>query len=93
MLGGGGRGEAQGMVWGFDIVQKFVLKFPGHGQIIPVKCTKISQHLFVLSGLLQSGKSQGKTKNFQGQGNVREFFNKSGNSVFRHNASRLAMGL
>ena len=37
--GGGGR---QGMVWGFDIFQKFVVKFLAHEQIIPVKCTKIS---------------------------------------------------
>ena len=37
--GGGGR---QGMGWGFDIFQKFAVKFPAHGQIIPVKCTKIS---------------------------------------------------
>ena len=48
------------------------------------------------SGLPRSGKSQGKTKIFQGQGKVREFFKKSGkifdivkvsemsgNSVFR----------
>ena len=34
-----------------------------------------------------------KWKIFQGQGKVREFFKKSGNSVFWRNASRLAMGL
>ena len=36
---GGGR---QGMGWGFDIFQKFAVKFPAHRQIIPVKCNKIS---------------------------------------------------
>ena len=39
--GGGGVGK-QCMVWGFDIFPKFVVKFPFHKQIIPVKCTKIS---------------------------------------------------
>ena len=34
---GGGR---QGMGWGFDIFQKFAVKFPTRGQTIPVKCTK-----------------------------------------------------
>ena len=29
------------MGWGFDIFQKFVVKFPAHGQTTPVKCTKI----------------------------------------------------
>jgi len=38
-VGGGG---GQGMGWGFDIFQKFAVKFPAHGQTIPVKCTKIS---------------------------------------------------
>ena len=37
---GGGGGRAWG--WGFDIFQKFAVKFPAHGQTIPVKCTKIS---------------------------------------------------
>jgi len=36
---GGGK---QGMGWGFDIFQKFAVKFPAHGQTIPVNCTKIS---------------------------------------------------
>ena len=71
------------MVWGFDIFQKFVVKFLAHEQIIPVKCTKISSGRY----------GQGKMKIFQGQGKVREFFKKSGNSVFWRNASRLAMGL
>ena len=31
-----------GMGWGFDIFQKFAVKFPAHGQIIPVKCNQIS---------------------------------------------------
>ena len=38
-MGGGGR---QGMGWGFDIFQELVVKFPAHGQIIPVKCNQIS---------------------------------------------------
>ena len=37
----GGEGR-QGMGWGFDIFQKFAVKFPAHGQIIPVKCNQIS---------------------------------------------------
>ena len=32
--GGGGR---QGIGWGFDFFEKFTIKFPAHGQIIPVK--------------------------------------------------------
>ena len=40
--GGGGGAGRQGMVWGFDIFPKFVVKFPAHRQIIPVKYTKIS---------------------------------------------------
>jgi len=28
------REVMQGMVWGFDIIQKFAVKFPAHGQII-----------------------------------------------------------
>ena len=31
--GGGGR-LMWGMVWGFDIIQKFVVKFAAHGQIV-----------------------------------------------------------
>ena len=30
------------MGWGFDIFQKYVVKFPAHWQIIPVKCNQIS---------------------------------------------------
>ena len=32
----------QGMGWGFDIFQKFAVKFLAHGHIIPVKCNQIS---------------------------------------------------
>ena len=32
----------QGMGWVFDIFQKFAVKFPAHGHIIPVKCNQIS---------------------------------------------------
>ena len=39
---GEGRGWRQGMGWGFDFFQKFAIKFPAHGQIIPVKCNQIS---------------------------------------------------
>ena len=39
-----GRGMVgrQGRGWGFDIFQKFAVKFPAHGQIIPVNCDQIS---------------------------------------------------
>ena len=40
--GGGGGGGSQGMGWGFDFFQKFAIKFPAHGQIIPVKYNQIS---------------------------------------------------
>ena len=30
------------MGWGFDIFQELAVKFPAHGQIIPVKCNQIS---------------------------------------------------
>ena len=30
------------MGWGFDFFQKFAIKLPAHGQIIPVKCNQIS---------------------------------------------------
>ena len=36
------RGGRQGMGWGFDFFEKFAVKFPAHGQIIPVKCNQIS---------------------------------------------------
>ena len=39
---GGGGGGRQGMGWGFDFFEKFAVKFPAHGQIIPVKCNQIS---------------------------------------------------
>ena len=44
---GGGR---QGMGWGFDIFQKFAIKFPAHGQIIPANCNQIHQHVGPTSG-------------------------------------------
>ena len=37
-----GGGGMQGIGWGFDFFQKFAIKFPAHGQIIPVKCNQIS---------------------------------------------------
>ena len=40
--GGGGGGGRQGIGWGFDFFPKFAIKFPAHGQIIPVKCNQIS---------------------------------------------------
>ena len=39
---GGGKGGRQGMGWVFDTFQKFAVKFPAHGQIIPVECNQIS---------------------------------------------------
>ena len=38
---GGGGAEHEGG-WEFDICQKFAVKFPAHGQIIPVNCNQIS---------------------------------------------------
>ena len=38
----GGGGERQGMGGGFGFFQKFAVKFPAHGQIIPVKRNQIS---------------------------------------------------
>ena len=35
-------GGRQVMGWGFDFFQKFAIKFPAQGQIIPVKCNQIS---------------------------------------------------
>ena len=35
-------GGDQGMRWGFDMFQKFAIKFPAYGQIIPVKCSQLS---------------------------------------------------
>ena len=40
--GGGGGGGRQGIGWGFDFFQKISIKFPAHGQSIPVKCNQIS---------------------------------------------------
>ena len=41
-------GGMQGIGWGFDIIQKFAVKFPAHGQIILIKCTKIYPPCFTL---------------------------------------------
>ena len=38
--GGGGGGADKG--GGFRFLKKFAIKFPAHGQIIPVKCNQIS---------------------------------------------------
>ena len=43
-------GERRGMGLGLDIFQKFFVKCPAHGQIISVKCTKISLPLAAHSG-------------------------------------------
>ena len=40
--GRGSGGGKQGMGWGFDVFQKFAVKLPAHGQIIPVNCNQIS---------------------------------------------------
>ena len=50
-------GGRQGMGWGFDFFQKFAIKFPAQGQIIPVKCNKISPPQAV-----QYCQSQGRTQ-------------------------------
>ena len=46
-------GGRQGMGWGSDIFQKFAVKFPAYGQIIPVKYNQISPpraaHFFQIS--------------------------------------------
>ena len=39
---GQGGGGGQGMEWRFDIFQKIAVKFPAHGQIIPVNCNQLS---------------------------------------------------
>ena len=53
--GGGGR---QGIGWGFDFFQKFAIKFPAHGQIIPVKSNQISP-----PQAAHCCQSQGRTEN------------------------------
>ena len=40
-----GGGGGQGMRWGSYFFQKFAVKFPAHGQIVPVKCNQISPPL------------------------------------------------
>ena len=40
--GGGGWWGGRAGGWGFDIFQKYAVKFPAHGQIIPVNCDQIS---------------------------------------------------
>ena len=47
MPAGGGGGGRQGIGWGFDFFQKNSIKFPAHGQSIPVKCNQISPHIAV----------------------------------------------
>ena len=37
------REGRQGIGWGFAAFQKFAVKFPAHGQIIPVNCNQIPQ--------------------------------------------------
>ena len=60
------------MVWGCDIFPKFVVKFPAHRQIIPVKCTKFPRADKFYQGCYSQGKVREKQKFFK----VRE---KSGN--------------
>ena len=38
----GGWGGDHGMRWGFDMFEKFGMKFPAYGQIIQVKCSQLS---------------------------------------------------
>ena len=42
MPAAGGGGGGQGIGWGFDFFQKISIKFPAHGESIPVKCNQIS---------------------------------------------------
>ena len=56
------------MGWGFDIFQKFAVKFPAHGQTIPVKMNKNFPTpggiLLSIIPRLDARKTQGKLYNF-----------------------------
>ena len=60
--GGGGGGGRQGIGWGFDIFQKFAVKFPARGQTIPVKCTKISPPWAAHCCQISPGRTQERCK-------------------------------
>ena len=55
-------GGRQGMGWGFDIFQKFAVKFPAHGQIIPVNCNQISHPGLHIAVHPEAGPKKGTTK-------------------------------
>ena len=57
-----GGGGVQGMGWGFDIFQKFAVKFPAHGQIIPVKCNQIPPPRAAHVKYLKAGPRKGTIK-------------------------------
>ena len=50
------------MGWGFDIFQKFAVKFPAHGQIIPVKCNQIPPPQAAHVKYLKAGPKKGTIK-------------------------------
>ena len=54
----GGGGEGGGGRAGVDIFQKFAVKFPAHGQIIPVKCNQISTPRFAHCCQISQGWTQ-----------------------------------
>ena len=74
------------MVWGFDIVQKFVVKFPAQSESFQSNAQKFPSADKFYSSCYGQGKVGEKRKIFK----VKE---KSGNSVFQRNAPGLAIGL
>ena len=50
------------MGWGLDIFQKFAVKFPAHGQIIPVKCNQIPPPRATHVKYLRAGPKKGTIK-------------------------------
>ena len=58
--GGGGREAGHG--WGFDIFQKYAVKFPAHRQITPVKCNQIPPPRAAHIKYLKAGPKKGTIK-------------------------------
>ena len=50
------------MGWGFDIFQKFAVKFPAHGQIIPFKCNQASPPQAAHCCQISQGRTQERHK-------------------------------
>ena len=59
------REGRQGMVWGFDIFQKFAVKFPAHGQIIADKCNQISPRRAAHCCQISQGRTQANPRKAQ----------------------------